>query len=299
MNAVASDRQGGEFLNCSMNIVHVHAFTFHGRGGSPTAVVLGAEGLSADEMWAIAQAEEASHTAFVVEPATPQDHVSVRFFTASGEIKNCGHGSIAAHYARAMAGAAREKSFYQHTQEGLQRIGIHPSADGWEVDLQLNEVQFREVSLATISALIHALGISRGQLEVADPVVLASPGAWRFLLAVKTVEDLDAITPDFALLKEVNAAHASMGCFVYVLDEETRRVDARMFAPNIGVDEDIINGNASGCLAAWLLHLSGEDEIRLDVFQGKRFGMEGLVRARAIIHEDHVITTVGGFATVI
>jgi trans-2,3-dihydro-3-hydroxyanthranilate isomerase len=279
-----------------MKIVNVHAFSKNGRGGSPTCVVLDADGLSEAAMQAIATETEASHTAFVVEPKAPKDPVHVRFFTRHGQIKNCGHGTIAAHYARVMAGGAHPASVLQQTQEGLQHIDFPQVEDQVEVFLQLNEIQFREVNADAVTALIQALRISRDQLEVADPVGLASPGAYRFLVAVKTVEDLEGIAPDFDLLKEVNSMHASMGAFVYAMHPENRNVYARMFAPNIGVDEDIINGNSSGCLAAYILRLTREDNIHLNVYQGKRFGMDGLVKAWAYIEEGHVITKIGGTA---
>ena len=70
----------------------------------------------------------------------------------------------------------------------------------------------------------------------------------------------------------------------------------------IGVDEDIINGNSSGCLGAYLVRLSNMDfddtGLTLTVFQGHRFGSPGKVIVKAQEANGKLKTFVGGTAMV-
>lgn len=281
-----------------MDIFLVHAFTHAGKGGSPTGVVLQADGLDASQMLRIAQGLAASHTAFVFTPGDSHAPIPVRFFTAAGEIKNCGHGTIAAHHARAVVQGLGPGSTFQQTQEGIQQVDVRENGPELDIYLHQNPIAFRPVEPATVVLLTKALGIGVDSLDPRCPVALASPGAFRFLVGVASVEALAALQPDFSHLRQVNALQGSMGCFVYATDSGSGRIHARMFAPTIGVDEDVINGNSSGCLAAYLQALGGESEIQLDILQGRRFGQEGWVKAIAVKTGDGVRTRVGGTAVV-
>jgi predicted PhzF superfamily epimerase YddE/YHI9 len=56
-----------------------------------------------------------------------------------------------------------------------------------------------------------------------------------------------------------------LGCFVYVPPAGDRPGAARMFAPAIGVDEDVANANSTGCLAAHLLATTGAQTVAIEV----------------------------------
>ena len=71
-----------------------------------------------------------------------------------------------------------------------------------------------------------------------------------------------------------------------------------MFAPNIGVNEDIINGNSSGCLGAYILQLNARDHLNLSVQQGQHFNQEGIVKVKVQNVDGRVITFIGGTAKI-
>ena len=81
-----------------------------------------------------------------------------------------------------------------------------------------------------------------------------------------------------------------------------------MFAPTIGVDEDAVNGNSSGCLGAYLMELpTGElptgshfgNQLRLQVLQGHCLGHPSSVDVEAKRVGKRIETFVGGSARVI
>lgn len=278
----------------------VDAFIKDNSGGSPTGVVMEASGLREAQMQHIANAVPASHTAFIFESAHKVENVQVRFFTSAGEIMNCGHGTIAAHFLRAKEFGYRGRYvFNQLSRKGIQQVILHASEEGVEVFFMLNKVAFTKPGKEMEEELLSSLSISGADVSNEYPVILASPGTNRFLLGLKSSETLSSITPDFNKLKEVCTKSKSMGCFVYAMqDGGDLAAIARMFAPNIGVNEDIINGNSSGCLGAYLQLLTDLDQLQLSVFQGKQFGREGMVKVISGKAGKQIETSIGGSAKI-
>jgi trans-2,3-dihydro-3-hydroxyanthranilate isomerase len=92
-------------------------------------------------------------------------------------------------------------------------------------------------------------------VDVAEPVgsvVVAAVGRPRLLVAVPDRAALDALAPDQAALRAACDAAGLLGCYVYTPPAPDGRAAARMFAPSIGVPEDIANANSTACLAAAL-----------------------------------------------
>ncbi|MEP7128935.1 MAG: PhzF family phenazine biosynthesis isomerase [Chitinophagales bacterium] len=147
---------------------------------------------------------------------------------------------------------------------------------------------------------MKALRIQAEDLSFETPLILASPGSNRFLVGVKSPEVLHAIQPDFEQLKDVCKEQNTIGCFVFFLDAAAEKyaATARMFAPSIGVNEDIINGNSSGCLGEYLLRLTGKNQLNFSVYQGQKFKREGEVRVKVRKINDSYTTEIGGTAMV-
>jgi PhzF family phenazine biosynthesis protein len=130
---------------------------------------------------------------------------------------------------------------------------------------------------------------------------LASPGSNRFLLPLRSKEKLLELRPDFSGLLRVCRESDSIGCFVYALESEPSPYNAyaRMFAPVIGVPEDKINGNSSGCLGACLSSRTPElPEVHLEVFQGMVLDAFGCVKVVAKREAQNITTYIEGTAHV-
>jgi predicted PhzF superfamily epimerase YddE/YHI9 len=69
-----------------------------------------------------------------------------------------------------------------------------------------------------------------------------------------------------------------------------------MFAPAIGVPEDVANANSSGCLAAHILATGRGSAVTVD--QGDALGRPSTVQAAATRLGGAITTTVGGIARV-
>lgn len=283
-----------------ITIYEVTAFSDDATSGSPTGVVFNSVDLSDVQMQSIAGQLNVSHTAFVRESG--ENEVSIRFFTPQCEINNCGHATIAAHWLRHTLDRDNSTTTMQHTRKGIQEVNIHHKNGKISVHFKQNEITFTSINAEILSELLAALNIAPDDLNHAYPVILASPGAKRFLVGLQYMDTLKALKPDIAQVRNLCKRNNAIGCFVYTIDPESSSTQAhgRMFAPVIGIDEDIINGNSSGCLGAYLLHRDSTfNELLLNVHQGITAKRPGTVMVNARLHQRKIETRIGGTATLL
>ncbi|MEV0198257.1 PhzF family phenazine biosynthesis protein [Nonomuraea sp. NPDC050691] len=93
---------------------------------------------------------------------------------------------------------------------------------------------------------------------------------------VATRSALAALDPDLDRLRAACDRLGLLGCYVYSVPERSGRVAARMFAPSIGVPEDVANANGTACLAA---HLAGQGFTGIAVDMGDSLGSPSTIAA--------------------
>jgi trans-2,3-dihydro-3-hydroxyanthranilate isomerase len=251
--------------------VIVDACRRRGLGGSPTAVLDDEEKLSDAERGRVPAMAGTSHAVFVREV---EDGYALRFFTAEGELPACGHGTVAA--VALLAERAGEEAFHVRLRTATRRF------EGWAVRegdrltavFDPGGVALRAAEDEEVAAIAAGLGIAVG--DVAGEACVASVGRERMLLPVSSRAALAALAPDSARLKAACDRFGFLGCYVYSALEADGLCAARMFAPSIGVPEDIANANSTGCLAA---HLAGQGLTRLSVDMGDHLGSPSTITA--------------------
>src|SRR5437763_10747790 len=87
-----------------LNFVTVDVFTTTQFAGNPLGVVLNAEGLSSEQMQAIAAEFNLAETTFVLPPKDPAHTAEVRIFTPRHEMPFAGHPNVGTAFALARAG---------------------------------------------------------------------------------------------------------------------------------------------------------------------------------------------------
>ncbi|MFG1805280.1 PhzF family phenazine biosynthesis protein [Streptomyces sp. NPDC049040] len=277
----------------------VHACRRDGRGGSPTAVLAEVEAGDAERA-AVPRLAGASHAVFVSEepgePGEPERGegrvASLRFFTAEGELPACGHGTVAAlAFLAERAGGGRE---YEVTlRVGGRAFGGRAVRDGaaWLPEFRTGRVALGEPEDAAAALVREAFGPAAGDGFLHGARV-ASLGRPRLLLPVAGREVLDALAPDQGRLRAACDRLGLLGCYVHTPPGPGGRLAARMFAPSIGVPEDIANANSTACLAA---HLAGRGIAGVTVDMGDSLGVPATITAVA---EQDGSVRVGGSATV-
>ena len=302
------------------DITIVRACTGHGLGGSPTAVLMDDAALTDSARRAIVRQAGTSHAAFI--DAGAETTANVRFFTTSGELTNCGHGTIAAQAVLLDLRQTKEHRGQQRTGGRTFDTTAVRRGDGVEVWFDQGVVELQDCTTTAARPILASLGIEARDIATNDDLCIASPGTPRLLVPIRNRETLLSLRPDLERLAAECRRLGLLGCFVYVpsatqesatqnaaaqdvatQDVATQNVAtqnavaARMFAPAIDVGEDVVNANSSGCLAAYLLAKHGIFSVEVE--QGDTLGYPSSVFATATVGEGGDISTrVGGVAII-
>lgn len=215
-----------------------------GAGGSPTAVVTEDAPLTDEQRREVPAAWGASHAVFVRRPE--EGLVDLRFFTSTGELPACGHGTIAALTALASR-AGTERRFEATLRTGSRVFGgwCEPNGRLFTSAFDPGPVEHREPAVAEHALLSAALGFE-------SEMRVAGIGRERVLVPVPDRAALAVVTPDMDRLRDACDRFGLLGAYVYTRPSREGTLAARMFAPSIGVPEDIANANSTACLAAFL-----------------------------------------------
>lgn len=289
-------------------LYQINAFTRSPFSGNPAGVVPAAQGLSDQEMQAIARELGNPESAFVL-PADGDDHdVRVRFFTPTTEVPSCGHATVAAHYVRALEqGVNGGVRVLQKIGAGILAVEIEEEGDGDYLVIMTQAPPRFGMSLdgERLAELRRALGLREDDL--CDlPVQVVDTGHPKLVVPLRDAATLDALTPNHEALRRLSGNLPYSGVFLFALADPDDDVltRARMFAPEIGIPEDPVTGNGNGPLGAYLVHhrIVPHDGVRLHFGsrQGEAMGRPGVARVWVDI-EDGAPTRVrvGGNAVVV
>ena len=228
-------------VRLAMSVTVVTACRRGALGGSPTAVVWPDTSPDDSVRQALPARIGTSHAVFVTMDGPV---ATLRFFTSAGELPACGHGTVAAIAVLAADGPV------QLRVSGRRFLGraVHVG-DGIEALFEPPPAIVRAAQPYETELVAAALGIKAAAAAVAS---LGESGRPRLLLPVADGEALALLKPDFEQLRETCDRLGLLGCYAYTLlntDNEGAHLAARMFAPSIGVPEDIANANSTACLA--------------------------------------------------
>jgi trans-2,3-dihydro-3-hydroxyanthranilate isomerase len=255
--------------------------------------VLWESGLSDAERRQVPEPLGASHAVFVehLDDQPGQPCAALRFFTKSGELPACGHGTVAA-LAFLAEDAKPERAEYQVTllASGRSFAGnARRERDHMLAAFDPGEVQLRA---ATTEESDLALGVLVHHPEILESeICVASVGRPRLLVPIASRSALAGLTPDFDRLRAGCDRLGLLGCYVHSVPADDRRLAARMFAPSIGVPEDIANANSTACLAAKIAR-RGVSRIAVDM--GDSLGQPATITATATAIGASIQIRVGG-----
>jgi PhzF family phenazine biosynthesis protein len=257
----------------------VDAFTTEPMAGNPAGLVPDADGLSADQMAAIANELGASETAFVRDAADAD--VAFRYFTPAQEVDLCGHATIAATAALFERGALEAGHTSVETQVGELTLEAGDEGRAWMTQDEADLTRFD----GDLDVLADALGIDVAALRDvgADlPPTTASTGLPWLMVPVNFLEHLGNADPDMAAIEAIADDAGAVGLYPFTFDtlEAESTLHARAFAPGAGVPEDPVTGTAAGACAAFLdRHAAVETDDGVRVEQGHFVDRPGYVDA--------------------
>lgn len=240
-------------MPASLDYVLLDVFTDRPFGGNPLAVFPHAEGLSSVVMQAIARELNLSETSFVGLPPQGQGGHAVRIFTPLCELPFAGHPTIGT--ALTLHGLFGGTDLVLHEKIGPVPVRICGAGDSATAVLSSPKIP-EIVSAAPEAALLaRLLGLDEPDVRVgAVAPACCSAGVPFTIIPVRDRAALARIRLDGALWQAEMAA--TMAPHIYVLTMEDwmadGALDARMFAPAMGIAEDPATGVAAVALGAFL-----------------------------------------------
>jgi PhzF family phenazine biosynthesis protein len=227
-----------------ISITVVDAFTSQPFAGNPAGVCFPDAGKDASWMQAVAAEMNLAETAFL-QPRP--DGFGLRWFTPTVEMDLCGHATLAsAHVLWETGKLPKDAAAHFHTRSG--ELICRRGAGGIEMDFPSISVEPAQAP----AAMLDALALNRSVVRWAGTHKLGH------MLELDSAATVRGLRPDFAALAKASGAVVSVTAAV---SEGKRDFVSRLFAPNIGIDEDPVTGGAHCWLGPYWCAKLGKAEV--------------------------------------
>ena len=263
----------------------VDVFTERRFAGNPLAVVLAADGLSTEQMQAVAHEMNLSETTFVLPPQTRGHAARVRIFTPHSELPFAGHPTIGTSWVLLAEGLVSADAPTLTLEEGVGPVPVRVERNGTRLVLWMTHppVKFGAV-IEERAAVAAALGITVDKLHPDIPLQQASTGLSFLYVALKDASAVDAAASRSEALASVLDAHGRPPVFLFAAPGGNR-LYSRMFGPHSDthVVEDPATGSASGPLGAFAVRyglIPRAADVAIISEQGTKMGRQSFVQIK-------------------
>lgn len=279
--------------------VTADVFTSRPFEGNPVAVVLDAQGLSAQQMQSIATEFAYSETTFVLPPRDPNNTAHVRIFTPSREIPFAGHPNIGTAFVLAMraveAGNALPDTLLFEEIAGTVPVTLMRNGDGVTGGTLVAPEPLSRRSGLPPAQVAACLSLDAGDvcLDVHRPQVV-SVGLPFLLVELASRDALRRCVPNPVAFKDALPLDGAASIYAYTRDVVADECDlqARMFTARM--TEDPATGSATAATAALLASQQGAQRRSLRVRQGVDMGRPSLLLTNVDESGGSPVVTVGG-----
>ncbi len=209
-----------------LKIYQVDAFADNLFSGNPAAVVPLNFWLFDDTMQSIAEENNLSETAFFVKRKKTYD---IRWFTPNGEVKLCGHATLASAYVIF--------NFIEKTLENIEFSSLsgilNVKRENEFIELDFPSQKF--IKCQPNRDIADGLGKEPSSLYMGED----------YFAIFEKEEDIEEISPNFEILNKLDLRGV-------VISAESKNYDfvSRAFYPKYGINEDPVTGSAHTMLIA-------------------------------------------------
>ena len=236
-------------------LVHVDVFTPAPFGGNQLAVFPEAEGLSDEQMVAIAREMNFSESTFVLPPSDPSATARVRIFTPGRELPFAGHPVVGTAFVLARERGVRDLRF----ELGIGTLGVEADPGNGRLGSATMEqpVPTFEPAGADAATLAEMLGLAVDDLASETAPEYGSSGNPFLYVRIRTLDAMRRARADALAMARFFAGHHHPAIYAFSTETESSEAaaHARMFSMALGGDvrEDPATGSASGPAGAYLL----------------------------------------------
>ncbi|NQZ79435.1 MAG: PhzF family phenazine biosynthesis isomerase [Colwellia sp.] len=255
-------------------VFHLNVFTRQTYSGNSATVVWHSNGISHQQMQILAREFNTSETIFIT---IHDNKLSLHFFTPNQEVSSCGHGTLAAAH---VAFKHLDKHINVITfNTAIGNITLHQSSTPYAEYKYSVPIPKLETYLEKPKSIINAL--SNAEIGIINSyIVNTGNGQQRLLLQCKSKTQLLSLAPNFTELLQSLDELNLFSVFVFSINNQScTQISARMFAPNIGINEDPVNGNSSIALSCVIHDICKTNKIkcpqRYNVHQGEPLNKRG------------------------
>jgi len=281
----------------------VDAFTRVSCAGNPAGVVTRADGLSDEQMQAIARELRQTETCFVMRGTDAGVDYHLRWFTPTVEVDLCGHATVAAYTCLVAEGRVpfgAEPAHLRHTtRRGVLSVWVEgEGCAARNVSMSAGVASVRRAR-DDPAEVARAVGLDPASLDPELPVA-ADEASQRIIVPVGRLTDLLNLVPNSAGMIGYGQT-APYRRFTLVCRETLDprfRTHLRHFAPANGIPEDPVTGTAHAVIAVYLewlgLQPSG-DRVRYEGEQGHAVRRPGSVTVELLREKGAVVDVrIGG-----
>lgn len=270
----------------------VDVFTAVPLKGNALAVILDAEGLTDDEMYAMARWTNLAETAFVLKPASPEADYRVRIFTTDKELPFAGHPTLGTAYALLESGLTPKNPGYLIQECGVGLVQVNQLDEGGQA-FSAPPAVLKPLAAEYNDLLASAL--RGGKIQANVTPVQADMGIIWLVVRMESAQDCLNIKADAAAISQLQTQLGINGVAVYGLHDDNgpANYEVRALIDEDGVlKEDPVTGSANACLARVLKEAGFPDGNNTDqkylVRQGTKLQRDGRVTVTFIDGEPWI-----------
>ena len=254
-------------------------FTDKAFSGNQLAVLTDARGLTDAQMRAIAREFNLSETVFVLPPENARNTRRIRIFTPGSELPFAGHPTVGTAFVLAATGAIELDGDATQIvfEENVGPVPVMIRAErGKPVFAQLTAAKIPEKGDYRYDAkeIASTLSLEESDLDVDDGNAIEpwSAGVPFLFVPVRTLEALGRARINMERWEKT--LRDTWAPEPYVFFEKDGLYRARMFAPDIGIQEDPATGGACAAFGGYLAARStvSSGTLRHTVHQGVEMG---------------------------
>ncbi len=273
-------------------------FTNNRFEGNPLAVFTDGDGLSDDQMLAIAREMNLSETVFVQKPTEEEALARLRIFTTKEELKLAGHPVIGTWFLLAELGVVPAQDggvhILQETGAGILPVEIR-FKDGrpQRVTMTQKEATFKPAKINK-KKLAIALGISPKDFDPKLQPEFVSTGIFNLMVPLRNRTALGKIAMNMTELRRLQGKSATMA-YCFALGPNGRAFSRGMLP--WGLYEDAATGSAAGSLGAYLVR-NGKlaPGHTLSILQGAEMGRPSHIEVEVTQSGKKLVPRVSGAA---